>query len=164
MPEWVLPEQVTVDNLQDYPVWEYVNDDAVAPDTAVRPVRQLPVDDLDGRLVGTKVVFKNGSEHWAILDNISLDNARSTKHFLGVYIEKDGAWFALARYHDVDFESRSPSQLAKFIGLPVSDVFPIKYDISAVAIGDPAILRGTVSEEPEERLTQRQIIDLALGR
>lgn len=75
---------------------------------------------------------------------------------------KDSRWFELARYHDADFERRSPAELAKFIGLPVSDIFPIKYDISDVAVGDPAVLKGTVRAEPEERLTQDQIIDLAL--
>jgi len=162
MKEWVLTDKLTVNDLRGVPVWEYVNDESVAPDTAVRPVRELPVEDLTGRLVGTRVVFSNGSQYWAILNNVSLKSMRSTKHFLGVWIEKDGRWFELARYHDADFERRSPAELARFIGLPVSDVFPIKYDITDVAIGDPAVLKGTVEAEPEERLTRDQIIDLAL--
>jgi len=112
--------------------------------------------------VGTRVEFHGGSLHWAILSNISLSNARSTKHFLCVSIDKNNRWFHLARYHDADYECRSPAELAKFIGAPVSDIFPIKYDISRVAAGDRVVFKGLVPEQPSERLTQEQLVALAL--
>jgi len=162
MKKWILYERLTLNDVADHPVWEYVNDEAKAPETAVRPVEQLPVKHLAGRFVGTRVRLHNGSYQWAMLSNISLGNLRLTKHFLCVGIEKDGRWFELARYHDVDFERRSPTELAKFLGLLVSEVFPIEYDISQFAIGLPAILRGTIPETPEERLSKDELLKLAL--
>jgi hypothetical protein len=164
MREWILTDSLTSADLKNHPVWEYVNDESIAPETAIWPVQDLPVHDLNGRLTGTQVRFHDGSYHWAILNNISLQNARSTKHFLGIWIEKDGRWFELARYHDEDFEHRSPAELAKFIGIPVTEIFPIAYDISQIADGIPTVIRGKIPEVPEEQLTEEQLFELALEK
>ncbi len=160
--DWRLAENLTPADVQEHPVWEFVTDVPDAPDTAVRPVDELPVQNLSGRLVGIRIRLRNGSWHWAILSNVSLRNPRATKHFLCIVIEKNGRWFELARYHDVDFERRSPTQLAKFLDLPLADVFPMEYDISDFADGEPSVIKGTVPETPEERLTDDQLIELSL--
>lgn len=160
--KWHLAEELTREDVQKHPVWEFINDETHAPDSAVRPVGTLPVNDLDGRLVGTKIKLHNGSRHWAILGNFSLKKPRTTKHFLTVSIEKDGRWFALARYHDVDFEERSPAQLAKFLGHPFTEVFPMEYDLSYVVEGEPSVIIGNIPEIPDERLTGDQLIELPL--
>jgi hypothetical protein len=46
--------------------------------------------------------------------------------------------------------------------MQVSDVFPIKYDLSQVAIGDPDVVRGAVLAEPSERLSRSELIALAV--
>jgi hypothetical protein len=38
-----------------------------------------------------------------------------------------------------------PDKLAKFLGLPLEDVFPIAYDISHAAQGKHDVLIGTIS-------------------
>jgi len=160
--KWRLAEKLTREDVQKHPVWEFIADEAHAPDSTVRPVDELPVDDLSGKLVGTTIKLQNGSKHWAILGNISLRNPRATKHFLTVSIEKDGRWFELARYHDADFEKRSPAQLANFLALPITEVFPMEYDLSKVVEGKHSVVKGSIPETPDERLTEDQLIELAL--
>jgi len=159
---WRLAEELTPADVREHPVWEYVMDDPEASDTVVRPVETLPVSDLGGRLVGVRVKLANGCRCWAILSNISLRNPVATKHFLCIRVEKNRCWFELGRYHDVDSERRSPTQLGEFLGLPVSDVFPIEYDIADVAVGEMSVLRGKVPQLPTEQLTEDELVELAL--
>jgi hypothetical protein len=68
----------------------------------------------------------------------------------------------LARYFDVDYERRGPQQLADFLGLEICEVFPISYDISFVAIGENAVLKGSIPAEPEVKLSKSEIIRLSI--
>jgi hypothetical protein len=89
-------------------------------------------------------------------------DARATKHFLTVSLERDGAWFDLARYFDVDYDRRGPRQLAEFLGLAITDVFPITYDLSDIAVGSLDTLKGCISQEPDGRLSEDDLIELTL--
>ncbi len=151
---------LTTSDLAEFPVWEYVTgpDDSVY----VGSVKRYPVTDLQNRIVGTKVVLNNGDIFWAILGNIDLRNRRSTDQFLTMSIERHCVWFDLARYHDVDYSRRGPHQLAQFLALPVTSVFPIEYDLSGYVSADPGLLKGIIPLEPRERLPQDQLIQLAL--
>lgn len=140
------------------PVWEYLDWD----NTRITPVIDLPVVSLLNRIVGTQVQLGNGARKWAALSRISLGNPRRTREFLVAWVENNGEWFGLARYFDVDYNRRGPSQLSSFLGMCVEDVFPIEYDISSVAIGDPSVLVGTIRAEPEERLSEDERITLSL--
>ena len=154
-----LSDLTTVD-LAEFPVWEYTSgpDDSVF----VESVASLPVTDLRNRIVGTKVVFHNGDGCWAILGNIDLRNKESTDHFLTLSVEKHGSWFDLARYHDVDYARRGPEQLAQFLTLPITSIFPIQYDLSGLVTADPGLVKGTIPLEPREKLPQDKLIQLAL--
>lgn len=151
-------EKLTVSDLSNHPVWEYI----AAGETAVRPVGNLPVDSLRARVVGTMVQLANGSRVWAIVSGISLRDPRSTKHFLTLSVEDQGAWFHLARYHDVDYDQRGPKRLAEFLGLPMSSVFPIEYDLTDIVSADAVLVKGAIPREPEERLSEDELIQLAL--
>lgn len=149
-------DDISVDDFAISPIWEYLNWE----DNQVQPVHALPVESLLNRIVGVEVQLKNGERTWAALSRISLNNARRTQEFLVAWFEREGEWFELARYHDVDYDRRGPYQLASFLGLPIDDVFPIEYDITAVAIGDPSVLRGIIHATPEVHLTDEQRIAL----
>ena len=153
---------LTPDDLQLFPVWEFINNESVAPETAVRPIKSLPVCDLTNRVVGTRVVFNNGGRAWAILSNISLCDPCRTKHFLCIRIENGLRWYDLARYHDVDIAVRGPNALAKFLGLTLEDIFPVKYDISTVARGDPKVVSGIIKLDPDEKLSEDDLFNMAL--
>ena len=99
---------------------------------------------------------------WALIGNIDSRNKRLNQHFVTISIERDGRWFHLARYHDHDYGSRGPEELARFLGRRVDEVFPIAYDVRAFAIGDADALTGVIAKDPLERLTRAQIIALAV--
>jgi hypothetical protein len=97
------------------------------------------------------------------LGNVSLGNAAATEHFLTLTVfQGDGAQFHLARYHDTDYAERGPDALAAFLGWPVAEVFPLAYDLSAVAQGLPEVVRGAIHREPPRRLSKEELIALSL--
>jgi len=82
-------------------------------------------------------------------------------HFLTLSLERYGKWFHLARYHDPDREAHGPEALGRFLGLGISEVFPIEYDIRRYAEGAVAAVSGTILSEPSEKLSRAEIIALA---
>lgn len=122
----------------------------------------LPVQTLDLRLVGTNLQLADGSTAWALLGNVSLDNVEATRHFMTVSVHLAGKWFDLARYHDVDYARRDAQALAQFLRKDVSEVFPIAYDIAAVAKGPKEVLQGEVPALARVQLEQKDLIRLAL--
>jgi hypothetical protein len=154
-------ENLTVADLEAFPVWEYANEDEKG-ETVVRPIRRTPVKTLVGRLIGTRIRFANGTGAWATIENVDESNERLTQHFLTLTVFDEGRSFTMARYHDVDRDERGPQALAAFLGLGVDDVFPISYDISQACVGEPACLVGKIDKEPREKLTRAQIIALAV--
>jgi hypothetical protein len=155
-------EELTVDDLRAFPVWQYTNADEDVGESAVRPVERIPVKKLTGRVVGTQVKLADGSVRWALIGNVDSNNPRLTQHFLTLSVRDRDRWFTMARYHDFDAADRGPLALAAFLELPVEAVFPITYDISGSCIGDAGALIGTIDEHPRERLTRAQIIALAV--
>lgn len=148
--------------MNKFPVWEFMNQDQKS-ELAVRPVKKMPVESLNGRLVGTQVRLANGSNMLALIGNVTANNPHSTKHFLTVSIFRSGKRFAMARYHDFDWNRRGPQALANFLGMRVEDIFPISYDVSRFSMGDPAALAGTIEAEPRDKLTRAEIIALAVS-
>ena len=157
---------VSIEEFKRDPVWEYdlKYEDAPGRDeTWANPVGDLPVSDLGNRVVGTSVRLANGQTVFATLSNVSLNNARSTEHFLFLSIMKsDGSVFHLSRYHDSDHKQNGPSALADYLGLPLKDVFPLEYDISDIAVGLPEVLSRQVNATPAERLSREALMKLAM--
>jgi len=156
--------RLSVQDFSKHPVWAYYENDASKrDDRCVRPVLDLPVKSLMGCLVGTQILLANGVAKWAVLSNITVTNQRKSKHFLTVWIEDHGEWFELARYFDVDYKRRGPEQLARFLGMRQDEVFSIAYDITAAVQGGFPVLRGRIEADPEEKLTEDEIIALTLA-
>jgi hypothetical protein len=154
-------ESLTVADLEANPVWQYTNSDG-GGETFVRPVKKVPVKSLTSKVIGARVRLANGSQVWALIENLDVANPRFTEHFLTLSIERGGKWFPLARYHDHDFTVRGPEALARFLGLRVDDVFPISVDVRRYAQGNPTALAASVPEEPREKLTRAEIIAMAV--
>ena len=148
-------------DIMNNPVWQYLNSDRIG-ETAVYPIKKLPVARLTGRLVGTVVRLANGQQRWALIGNVDPNNARLTQHFLTLSIEDNGKWFVLARYHDINYFNHGPEALARFLDLQIDEVFPISYDIARFCKGNPEALKGFILKEPKEKLTRAQIIALAV--
>lgn len=154
-------EALTVEDINAYPVWHYVNDDQIG-ETAVQPVQHLPVNNLDGKVVGTRVKISNGDILWALIGNMDVYNRELNEHFLTISIARDGKWFAMARYHDPDYDKRGPAALANFLDLRMEQVFPISYDLRQYVKGNPDVLAGEIPKEPKKKLTGDQLIAMAL--
>ena len=158
----------SVDSLQEsdltaFPVWEFDDDEATHDECFVRPFVDLPAANLEGKVVAVHVSLANGQRVLASIGNVDTRNAKSTEHFLLLSVIKDGRWCHLARYHDFDYAERGPEALAEFLGLPVNQVFPISYDISMYAVGIQETLVGKILQEPRERLTKAQLIEMAIA-
>ena len=157
-------DSLTAADFSEFPVWCFTGSDT--PDeTYVMPVCELPVKRLDGCVVGSQIRFADGTLWTGVLGNIDLHKPRSTEHFITLSVfRSDGTQFYLARYFDPDFFERGPVALAAFLGLEVSAIFPITYDISSFVIGVPEVARGIINAEPREPLSSTQLIDLAISR
>ena len=153
--------QINPEDFEALPVWQFETQMS-GDEPCLSPVKAIPVADLRNRIVGVKVSLHNDMPFRAILGNIQLLNARATQHFLTLSIEKGGKWFDLARYHDVDYSRRGPAELARFLGLPIKEVFPIRYDVSRIAEGHPDVVAGKIHAEPKEVLPESELIELAL--
>ena len=155
---------LTPKDFLETPIWESVDDcEENAPyETYMRAVAEIPVVSLACRIVGVKLILSNGESLFGILGNVDLDNPIKTKHFLTITVFKHGKTFNLARYHDVDYDQNNEDALASFLELEVDSVFPIRYDISGVALGHSDCLSGSIPREPKLRFTEDDLIKLAL--
>jgi hypothetical protein len=154
-------DSLTVADLEAFPVWQYTGIDH--PDeTYVRPVRRVPVASLGGKVVGTQATLANVNRVWAVIGNLFPNSIEKTEHFLTISVERGGHWFTLARYHDFDYFERGARELAKFLDIDVDEVFPITYDIRHLVKGEGAALRGLILREPRERLSQEELIAMAV--
>jgi hypothetical protein len=156
-------ESLQVADLEMHPVWQFALAER-ADDTAVRSVKRLPVSTLAGKIVGTRLRLANGEYQWGIVSNLDAKNPEMNEHFLVLSIERNGRWFHLARYFDSDYGVRGPQALARFLGFPADDVFPISYDVRKCVKGHPATLAGSILREPRVRLTRAQLIGMAVPK
>jgi hypothetical protein len=148
-------DSLEVADLSQHPVWRFVIDDSRG-ETTVVPVKRLPVRSLTNKLIGVQVRLANGTRVWALITNVDLNDARMNQQFLEIAVFRNTEKFWLARYHDVDYESRGPDALAAFLHLPVDDVFPIFYDLRPVVAGNPIILAGSITRQPLEILSEQE--------
>jgi hypothetical protein len=154
---------IAPDDFRIFPVWEFTNEDEIS-ETMLRAIEDLPVSSLSGRIIGTQVVLANGSYVPAFLMNVSLDNPRHNEQFITLNVFTNSKVFQLARYFDPWYDTEGPDALAKVLGLDISDVFPIAYDIGANCVGDPASLRNSFLIEPRVRLSNDEIMRMAVKR
>ncbi len=158
--------RLTPKDFRKHPVWEFCNDleTEFGDETVMRPVSDLPVDDLGNRVVGTTLRFANGDYVDGVLSNVDLNDHTRTEHFVALTLfHKDGTMFHLARYHDIGADTNGPIACAAFFGLGVEDVFPIIYDIDSVAIGNPASVRRKILMNPKRRLDDDELMRMAVS-
>lgn len=156
-----LVDELTERDASQYSVWRFLNDDSVG-ELVVSPIKRLPVKDLSGKVVLTLVRLANGEKIYAMFGNIYVENPELTKHFMTISFLKNNSWFHLARYHDHEYSSRGAGELASFLELKESDIFPIEYDIAFAVKKFSPILSGKYFEKPEKMLTRAEIIALAV--
>src|SRR6185436_9788785 len=90
---------LSIKDLAENSICEMV-EDPLHQDVVGERVQSIPGEARTNRLADTQVQLADGSLHWALLGNISPQNAKSTRHFMTLSIHHQGKWFDLARYHD----------------------------------------------------------------
>ena len=155
-------EELTPEDLVQFPVWQFVSTTKVPGGLGLRPVNQLPVNRLDGRLAGCQVVLNSNRKFWALLGNVDLKAPQLNQHFLTISVLNRTTWFTMARYFDFDANERGAFALASFLGLDPKEVFPISYDLSSFCVGDKSAVAGVINMEPDVRLSRAEIIALAV--
>jgi hypothetical protein len=150
---------LTIADMHRYPVWEYAQDD---DETRIVPVRSWPVHTLTNRLVATQVRLLSGRQIWAMLSNIDLKSQISTQHFITLTLKLGRAWFSLARYHDFDYEQRSPAALSKVLRMDINEIFPSAFDVRKLVYRGKASAHGLIPKEPVKRLSEDELLDLAV--
>lgn len=150
------------EDFADTPVWEFYMDDE-RDDELVTPVLSCPITSLANRVVGARIRFSNGDTMFATFANLDLESPYRTKHFLALSVFNEGNWLHLARYHDPNYARHGPSWIAKCLGLSVTDIFPITYDLRAFCVGHVDSLVGVIPSESEEKLSSEELITLALS-
>lgn len=155
--------ELSVPDIVECPVWRFTN--SFENDLEVESLPNGPYPNLGGLVIGSNVIFSDGSTHWALLQNVSLAGQKVNDHFLTININRNGEWYTLARYHDFNVERCGPSALASFMGKDINDVFPIQYDMRDALCSDSLRLVGFVRDvPPKHRLTTKELISLALLR
>lgn len=162
MPKSTPVGKLTEALLRKHPVWEFTNEDG-SDEMSVRPVKKLPVISGDGRLFGSEIRFADGSVAFGLIGNLSLTDKEQNAHFRTLTVFLKGKAHGVSRYHDFDFEKRGPTALAKQIGKKPGEIFPISYDLSAVAKGAKDCVAGVILAEPKKKLTRQALIAAAVG-
>ena len=136
--------KLTIQDFKEFPVWEFTaGHEHTGPDgeLVVIPVRDLPVSSLEGRFVGTEVKLANG--HFLMAALLGINLAKVTPISAMVVYRGDETFMFRRNAPKVS----GPKQLAKFLGLNLEDVFPIRYDISQFATGDAGAIKGEIPIE-----------------
>jgi hypothetical protein len=68
----------------------------------------------------------------------------------------------LQPYHAPDRPADEPERFAMALGLGPGEVYPIRCDLTGVCSGNRMALTGLVWDEPKERLTEDELMDLCV--
>jgi hypothetical protein len=154
--------QIEPEELLSIGVWRFTRCTS-GDDTAVVPVRTIPVRSLKGQIAVTHISLANGRRVVGAIGNLDLERPELNEHFLTLSVfDQNGRVIHLARYHDLDVVENGPAALAVFQGLRVEDVFPIAFDLSHLVSVAPASAVGQIRDEPSKRLSRAEVIALAV--
>ncbi len=154
--------KLTADDFKAHPVWrftgqhEYLGSDG---ELVVEPVLDLPVQTLEGCFVGTELILANQRRVLGELHGIKLHNLRLTRLVLNFIVHLNNRSFLFRRLAS---KVSGPEQLSSFLDLPLSEIFPIRYDITEYAVGDPGVVRGEIQLEVLELLSRADLNKLIL--
>ena len=143
--------ELTPEDFQEHPVWEYVFDMDGLPDadedmiteTTVSPATQLPVPDTGNCIVGVKLKLNNGVMKWAILGGILPDkiHGKCGTAVVAIFEEKRREWLS---FGSETCSRVTAERLSAELGLPEEEIFPISYDIRGLVAYPEELLFGSI--------------------
>ena len=136
------PHVVSIADFENHPVW-------IERDLGkYTPLEDLPANDLESCFVACNLLLANNDEIRGVLSGIYLNNPELTRITIGLIIIKNGQMFG---YRKDLLEPYKSEMVSEFLSLSMSSIFPIRYDLSELAIGHPEVIRGTIDASyPEE--------------
>ena len=82
-------DNLTLSNLEEYPVWEFINNDERG-ELKIKPVKRYPVKSPSGKIFGTKVTLANKEIVWALIGNYNIHKPELNQHFTTFSFLKNG--------------------------------------------------------------------------
>ena len=151
---------ISVDDLSKYPVWNQLDFDEQG-EMLVSPEIALPTILSWRMLVAIQVELASSEKIWALMGNISPAGEDAFENLIKISFRLGEKWFHLARHFDPEYPRLGPEALARAVGLSLSDVFPIRYDIRPYFIDAPHYFSGALQIHPRTKLTREQMRQLA---
>lgn len=149
-------------DLQANPVWKSQPGDA--EDAMLVPVSRRPVTGLDGYSVAAHIQTSSGVRVVGLLSNLFLDDPLLTQHMVSLSVLRGDTWFHMRRYFDPGVEQLGPRQLSQFLAMPMDQVFPLQYDISAWVPEGAALKGGLIEAVPAAPMASKDLMRLFLTR
>ena len=147
-------DNITWNSFREYPVWEW--DLEVDDDAALFPIQDYPVSYLEGRIIGVPCYLNNGAIINCVLSAIEIGSPHKTDQFLSLTAMVNETKIQLQRYFDVGASEDPGKVFADNIGIPVDDVFPIKWDVQKYVTKGTRGRSGTITRFPAMRLNEQQ--------
>lgn len=129
----------------------------------VVPVYVKKTAKFAGKMVACKVEFANKSEHWALIEGLDLEVPEFSRHHREIHIFlNDSGWFQLAQYFDGPAIKaiRGEEVLARKMGLSLSEIFPIHFDVRDRSNINSDCLRGDFEINPTWGRSLAEIMSL----
>ena len=137
------PQFPSVGDFEKHPIW-------IERDLGTyTPALDLPVDDLESGYVGCNLLLANGSMIRGVISGIYLNDPELTEVTSTLTLIKNGEMFG---YRKGLLEPYRSSMIQEFLSLSLNEIFPIRYDISEIAIGHPDAVRGVINAAYPEQL------------
>ena len=138
------PEFPSVADFENHPIW-------MEHDLGkYEPALDLPVSDLEDGFVACNLVLANGDMIRGVISGIYLNDPELTEVASGLILIKNGEMFG---YRKSVLEPYRSSMIQEFLSLRLNEIFPIRYDISEIAIGHPDAVRGIINASYPEELS-----------
>lgn len=131
----------------------------------LKPVKLKKTDKFSNRLIGTEVLFADGSKNWALIEGIDMDCPEFSRHNRQIYLWINSyEWFHLAQYFDsAEVKSeRGEKLLSKKIDKSLESIFPISFDIRHFAKTYSSCLQGTFEINPRWGISRDEQIDILM--
>jgi len=144
----------------DHPVWEFGLSDS--EELWIENV-DVPVSSLGGRLVGALVTLANGTRVFAMFYNLRFDDSDAAVIFLGVAIWNGSAWVHLPRPCDFGDIADDLQTAAKELGLALSEIYPLRFDLRSVLENDSPGLVRCLDLPVKTTLSMDELVAMALN-
>lgn len=155
---------LSVSDITAQRLWRYTPAPVADGEIYVRADRAIHITTLKNKIVGGMISLASGRSVASLFENIFLDDEFLSAHWMLLRVVTERGQFNLARYHDYNYDESGPLQLASFLNLSISEVFPIKFDLRSLLGCDSPALAGVIEKAPAIKCTRAELIGRMVPR